>query len=336
MSPFGSATLVLQGPTGRLKFELTGERTSVGRTRDNEIVLQDPAVSSHHCEFVADKTGLSIRDLNSSNGSYVNGRRVQAGPVYDGDTVKIGQFQGRIAVRNLEGKPLKAPGVAGPALIVGAIVLVVVIAAGAVGMTMMNKKDADRKLFDDYEHQAKANLSIEPCSTADDAVRRLRAIARNLTPPDLGKRGKLSKDQKQKDEDILGMSKRREPLVDAILKEVGAIAEKQKAGIGELRGFQGKFNDAELAGAAKALESVFAERGQASEEFADQWKKYGAQVAEYNGLLGKLVNTGDKDAADQLDGWTFRLEPEKLLEECQAKFGKTQQDGLLKLAGVAL
>ena len=42
MPTFGTATLSLQGPAGRIKTEITGERTSVGRTRDNEVVLNDP------------------------------------------------------------------------------------------------------------------------------------------------------------------------------------------------------------------------------------------------------------------------------------------------------
>lgn len=337
MSPFGSATLVLQGPGGKLKFEITGDRTSVGRTRDNEIVLQDPAVSSHHCEFSTDKAGLSLRDLNSSNGSYVNGRRVQAGPVYDGDAVKIGQFQGRIAVRDLEGKPLRAPGMIGPAVIVGGVVLVVLVVVVGVALVVMNKKVVDdRKAFEAYEVKAKTYLQVEPCAPVVDAIRRLKAIDRNLTAPEFGRKGKLSKADRQKNEDLLAMSRKKEPLVDGILKDVAGIVEKQRAGIGELRGAAAGFQDAELLAAAKSLESIFAERTAAGEEFSEQWKKYGTQVGEFNGLLGKYNSTGDKSSASELDGWRFRGDPEKIADECQGKFGKSQQDGLLKLAGVAL
>src|SRR5690606_13951671 len=103
-SVFGSATLELQGPGGKVRFEIVGDRATVGRTRDNDVVLQDPAVSSHHCEFTAERGSLVLRDLDSSNGTYVNGRRVQSSPLFDGDALKIGQYQGRIAVRRLDGK----------------------------------------------------------------------------------------------------------------------------------------------------------------------------------------------------------------------------------------
>src|SRR4051794_8487083 len=151
MSTFGSATLTLQGPSGKIRYEITGDRTTVGRTRDNEIVLQDPAVSSHHCEFVAEKVGLVLRDMNSSNGTYVNGRRIQSAPVYDGDAVKVGQFQGRIAVRKGDGNPMKAPGMGGSALIAGAVVALVVVGVGGAVVLMKNKKDTERSQFAAYE-----------------------------------------------------------------------------------------------------------------------------------------------------------------------------------------
>jgi hypothetical protein len=69
---------------------------------------------------------------------------------------------------------------------------------------------------------------------------------------------------------------------------------------------------------------------------ADQLKKYQAQILEYDQLLDSLIQKGDRGSAEQLDGYRFKIEPAKLVDDCHARFGKSQQEGLLKLAGVAL
>lgn len=335
MSNFGSATLSLQGPTGKIRYEIAGERTTVGRTRDNEIVLQDPAVSSHHCEFVVEKVGLVLRDLNSSNGTYVNGRRVQAAPVYDGDAVKIGQFQGRIAVRKPDGNPLKAPGMGGTALIAGAAVALLVVGVGVGLILMKNKKDAERAQFQAYEKKAKEYLALEPCTAAEEAVRKLRPLTPRETPL-LGKNGKLSKSEKEKNNELLALSRRREPLLNALVDALGQTIASQKTALQELRAFDDKFQDAEAAAAVKALGAIYADRSGAGEELAEGLKKFQTQVEDFDRLVESLIQKGDRGSAEQLDGYRFKVEPAKLVEECQAKFGKTQQEGLLKLAGVAL
>lgn len=336
MSPFGSATLVLQGPGGKLKFEITGEHTTVGRTRDNEIVLQDPAVSSHHCELVADRTGLSLRDLNSSNGSYVNGRRVQVGPVFDGDTLKLGQFQGRIAVRNLQGKPLKAPGVTSPALVVGLVVLLVLAGAAGAGFVVLSRKAAAKRAYDhDYYPKATAYLAVEPCSAAQEGAARLRALSTLAGAPDLGRRGRLSRSQKREDARVLATSRKREAVVAQLVEAVSVKVAQEQQGLDELEKLGARLPDPELQAGAAGLSTLFAERVQAGHAFADGWKQFGAQLKDYDKLLARLAKGQDQDAADQLDGWKFKADPQALFEGCRTQFGQSQNDGLEKLAAMA-
>jgi len=336
MSPFGSATLVLSGPTGKHKFEISGDKTTVGRTRDNEIVLQDPAVSSHHCEFVTDPRGLVLNDLNSSNGTYVNGKRVQNIPLFDGDAVKIGQFQGRIQVRAADGQPLKAPSNSKLLFAIAGVLFTLVVVGGLVAMRAMDAKEAQASAFEAYEGKAKAYLAIEPCSAAEDAVRRLRSIDRTLTPPEFGKNGKLGKPEKARNDELLALSRRKDPIVEKVLKEVAGIVEKQRAGLAGLKGASDAFGDPELASVAKSLDPMLAERLQVGEEFRDQWKKFGEQVTEFNALLERFNASGDRGAQAELDGWKYRFDPEAALLECSTKLGKSQTAALSRLAEVAL
>jgi hypothetical protein len=74
----------------RQTFLIDRARTTVGRAPDNVLVVSDGQASTHHAEINVSPSGFSIRDLGSSNGTLVNGRRVTDSPLYIGDTVQIG------------------------------------------------------------------------------------------------------------------------------------------------------------------------------------------------------------------------------------------------------
>jgi hypothetical protein len=62
----------------------------IGRTPDNQVRLNRPAVSRRHAQITQTDKGWTIKDLQSENGTYVNGERVQERPLADGDRVQIG------------------------------------------------------------------------------------------------------------------------------------------------------------------------------------------------------------------------------------------------------
>jgi len=64
--------------------------TFIGRTPENQIRLNKPAVSRRHAQIAQSEGGYVLRDLNSENGTYVNGERVKEKSLGDGDRVQIG------------------------------------------------------------------------------------------------------------------------------------------------------------------------------------------------------------------------------------------------------
>ncbi len=66
------------------------EALTIGRGRENSIVLDDMLVSRHHVRITADADGLILEDLGSRNGTYVNGRRVERTHLSEGDRIGIG------------------------------------------------------------------------------------------------------------------------------------------------------------------------------------------------------------------------------------------------------
>jgi pSer/pThr/pTyr-binding forkhead associated (FHA) protein len=84
--------ILTQGMTGRA-HELNVDRTTIGRVEDNTFQIADPSVSSHHCEAHLRGGEVLIRDLNSTNGTYINGAQITEGVLKPGQTLRLGQIE---------------------------------------------------------------------------------------------------------------------------------------------------------------------------------------------------------------------------------------------------
>lgn len=91
----GGARLVawlipLDGPQGGQLLELRG-RAVVGTAPDCDVVVTDASVSGRHAEFSAQGGVVRVSDLGSTNGTFVNEKRVQNAELVDGDTLRLGR-----------------------------------------------------------------------------------------------------------------------------------------------------------------------------------------------------------------------------------------------------
>jgi FHA domain/zinc-ribbon domain len=68
-------------------------RTLVGRSPECDIFLDDVTVSRRHAEIVREGDELTIRDLGSLNGTYVNRKRIESTTLQDDDEVQIGKYR---------------------------------------------------------------------------------------------------------------------------------------------------------------------------------------------------------------------------------------------------
>ena len=87
------AKLLVHESAGVREFEIIDNEVQMGRELDNTLRLPDPSISRHHCVIRKVGGGFEIQDLQSSNGVLVNGNRVQASPLRDGDRITLGQVQ---------------------------------------------------------------------------------------------------------------------------------------------------------------------------------------------------------------------------------------------------
>jgi pSer/pThr/pTyr-binding forkhead associated (FHA) protein len=82
--------IITQGDAQPTTVELQYEYTHLGRADDNELPIPEPSISSRHCVFILSGADVIVRDLNSSNGTYVNGEPVTETILRPGDNIQVG------------------------------------------------------------------------------------------------------------------------------------------------------------------------------------------------------------------------------------------------------
>jgi pSer/pThr/pTyr-binding forkhead associated (FHA) protein len=119
------------------EFQITKERTTLGRRPYNDIVIDNLAVSGEHAVLTAAQSDVFIEDLNSTNGTYINGKAVKKQLLSNNDVVEVGKYRIKFLAEDAEdyektmilrpgafgrapgtiGTPAAAPPAAGPASI---------------------------------------------------------------------------------------------------------------------------------------------------------------------------------------------------------------------------
>ena len=89
---FRLRTIVGVPPDGVYSVKRT---TRIGRSEEGEVVLVDPSVSRAHAVVEIGSRGAIVRDLGSTNGTFVNGRRIESETLRDGDELRFGNTRMR-------------------------------------------------------------------------------------------------------------------------------------------------------------------------------------------------------------------------------------------------
>jgi pSer/pThr/pTyr-binding forkhead associated (FHA) protein len=84
--------ILTQGLTGRA-HELSVDRTTIGRVDDNLFQIAEASVSSHHCEVHLRGNEVLIRDLNSTNGTFINNEKIAESVLKPGQTLRLGNVE---------------------------------------------------------------------------------------------------------------------------------------------------------------------------------------------------------------------------------------------------
>ncbi|EKD46978.1 MAG: hypothetical protein ACD_66C00270G0005 [uncultured bacterium] len=82
---------IVEGPSPKIKYDLGKKKTTkIGKKADNDIVINDKTVSRYHLEIQSTEDSYLMKDLGSTNGTYINGSRIKEGFLSPGDILTVG------------------------------------------------------------------------------------------------------------------------------------------------------------------------------------------------------------------------------------------------------
>ena len=84
--------ILTQGLSGRA-HELNVDRTTIGRVEDNTFQITEASISSHHCEVLLRGSEVVIKDLNSTNGTFINDQPITESVLKPGQILRLGTVE---------------------------------------------------------------------------------------------------------------------------------------------------------------------------------------------------------------------------------------------------
>ena len=85
--------VVIEGPSKGKKLDLNRPATRLGKRENNELVVEDKTVSRNHLEIVQAEDSYQLKDLESTNGTFINELRVKEAYLSPGDVICRKQYQ---------------------------------------------------------------------------------------------------------------------------------------------------------------------------------------------------------------------------------------------------
>jgi pSer/pThr/pTyr-binding forkhead associated (FHA) protein len=139
------------------EFQITKERTTLGRRPYNDIVIDNLAVSGEHAVLTAAQSDVFIEDLNSTNGTYINGKAVKKQLLSNNDVVEVGKYRIKFLAEDAEdyektmilrpGAFGRAPGTIGNPPATGPGALGGPVSAGPASIKVLNGGAAGREVL---------------------------------------------------------------------------------------------------------------------------------------------------------------------------------------------
>jgi pSer/pThr/pTyr-binding forkhead associated (FHA) protein len=143
----------------------------IGRAGEENVVIDHPSISRRHARVAREGAGARITDLDSSNGVFVDGRKVREAALKDGALVTLGDIRMIFKMMGSSPGPVPSPAGASKRSVAVLSAILLVLAVLVVGLAIRQQRDHERQLNQAAERQ-------RPAVTREDAVGEFIAGAR--------------------------------------------------------------------------------------------------------------------------------------------------------------
>ncbi|MFM2103575.1 MAG: hypothetical protein RL740_662 [Actinomycetota bacterium] len=101
LNPESAMLIIHRGPNRGERFLINSPETTIGRSSDNDVVLDDVTVSRKHANIRRASERFELIDLGSLNGTYVNNNSIARATLNSGDEIQFGKFH-MLFVQNIK------------------------------------------------------------------------------------------------------------------------------------------------------------------------------------------------------------------------------------------
>jgi hypothetical protein len=326
--------LEVHGADGaRSRHPFQPPRMRVGRREPSQLVLErDQAVSTEHCEFLEEDGWFVVRDLESANGTFVNGRRVGEARLRSGDEVRIGGTRIRVEVQGaLKGRFDRRLRwlAAGAAL----------LAAGAlVGRAQLAGQDARQRQR--YAAQLREIARQDPCAAADGALLQLAPLERQLAGRSVAiglERGevRISAADRRTDEELARLYRQKLEVYSKALVQLAFQQQKQREELEKAARLGQRLSSSKDRKMAAWAQAQLGERLAGSEELQLGLQELAAQTRRFAELVEAVALRGESAMAAELAHFRFTRDAASLARACAEGSARGSASALSALAALA-
>src|SRR3954469_7894066 len=329
-----SANFIVKAPSGLEKaYPMRQMTLTIGRSDQCDISVKDSSMSGRHAEIKKSEGDITIRDLGSANGIYLNGERIEEAELYDGDVLRLGQTSIRIDVvggraRSPGGLPLRIVAVA-----IAGILVVAALGLG-VGMAVRKKQQHRRDMatLAAFVASAREGQRTKPCAAIVDKV---QDVAKEMNAL-----GKLSCSEPLRGDDAkraVAGYRELSRTYGLIATAVTQLAGQQATATQTLTGAAEQLGDLDLKLRVAEVQELIDQRSQVTSAFASDWKKLSGAASAYANEVEQAFVFGNKSSCPAVERGVSARSPSDVLISCNKGFDRarnTVEDSLKDLDGL--
>jgi predicted negative regulator of RcsB-dependent stress response len=334
--PFTAVLAIVDDGGIRSSHPFRHPRMLIGRTPDNDIALNDPNVSTRHCELATESGWLIVRDLGSINGTFVNERRISEARLADGDVVRVGKteltirLQMRERLRGLMGGNRKWA-------LLGALLLGLLVFAGIAWRRSAAAHEAE--VSRRFEALVKAQVQRDVCGRATAAFESLREAdgeigGRSVAIELVGGRVRQSRDGRDNNIALLALWRRKQKLYADAAAGVSARQQVERDALEKVTRNGARLASSKDKKIAFWIDGLLAQRLAATDQLLQGLRDVEKRTDKFADLVERFAVRGDAAVARELAGFQLGADAEDLLRRCEAEQARLASGVLGALNGL--